>query len=156
MSLFRFLTANTTINTIIYFTVCIYLDWNGSKQNKPICHSSGSKQMPRCSKRYRTISSFRRYGGFPGNAYTFYREDISIICFKMKTKPRMWKRTTKIKTPKPTNTNKNTRQNHKTVWLSAVMKCLPKKKKDFMHKLNNLEKYPNIWIYALTKPKACV
>lgn len=24
----------------------------------------------------------------------------------MKTKPRMWKRTTKIKTPKPTNTNK--------------------------------------------------
>lgn len=54
--------------------------------------------------------------GFPGNAYTFYRKNISIICFKMETKPRMWKRATKIKTPKPINTNKQkTRQNHKTV-----------------------------------------
>lgn len=97
--------------------------------------------MPRCSKRYRTSSSFRRYAGFPGNVYTFYRENISIICFKMETKPRMWKRTTKIKTPKPTNTNKK----HRTKPKNSLTFCCDemsskKKKKDFMHKLNSLEK----------------
>lgn len=47
----------------------------------------------------------------------------------METKPRMWKRTTKIKTPKPTNTNKKHRTKPKNSLTFCCDEMSSKKKK---------------------------